>query len=101
MGAGGGGRRGGAGGGCAVRLYPLHRGQPAEAAVGREGWIPARVRLADYPQLKQLAWQVRGVDRLTPREALDIYERNERQLDPETLTPAEAQLIEALRLALS
>ena len=23
-------------------------------------WLPARVRLADYPQLKQLAWQVHG-----------------------------------------
>jgi transcriptional regulator with XRE-family HTH domain len=26
----------------------------------KAGWLPARVRLADYPQLKQLAWQVRG-----------------------------------------
>ncbi len=68
---------------------------------GREGWIPARVRLTDYPQLRQLAWQVQGVDSLTPREALDIYERNERLWDAAALTPAEAQLIEALRLALA
>ena len=64
------------------------------------GWIPARVRLADYPQLKQLAWQVRGVDALTPTEALSIYERNARHLDAATLTSQEQQLIAALRLAL-
>ncbi len=64
------------------------------------GWIPARVRLADYPQLKQLAWQVQGVDTLTPVEALSIYERNARHLDAATLTPQERHLIAALRLAL-
>ena len=26
-----------------------------------KGWIPARIRLADYPQLKQLAWQVQEI----------------------------------------
>jgi transcriptional regulator with XRE-family HTH domain len=63
-------------------------------------WIPARVRLADYPQLKQLAWQVQGTDELTPAEALSIYERNARHLDTQALEPAERRLIEALRLAL-
>ena len=51
------------------------------AADDKAGWLPARVRLADYPALKQLAWQVQGVDELTPREALGIYERNWRHLD--------------------
>lgn len=63
-------------------------------------WIPARVRLADYPQLKQLAWQVHGTDQLTPAEALSIYERNARHLDTLTLEPAERMLIDALRVAL-
>jgi transcriptional regulator with XRE-family HTH domain len=63
-------------------------------------WIPARVRLADYPQLKQLAWQVHGTDELTPAEALSIYERNARHLDMQTLEPAERMLIDALRVAL-
>lgn len=63
-------------------------------------WIPARVRLADYPQLKQLAWQVQGTDELTPAEALGIYERNARHLDTQALEPAERMLIDALRLAL-
>ena len=65
-----------------------------------EGWIPARIRLEDYPQLKQLAWQVHGVDALTPDEALGIYNRNWRHVDVKTLLPSEKALIDALRLAL-
>jgi transcriptional regulator with XRE-family HTH domain len=63
-------------------------------------WIPTRVRLADYPQLQALAWQVHGTDTLTPMEALDIYERNARHLDTHTLTVAEAALLQALRTGL-
>ncbi len=65
----------------------------------RKGWIPARIHLSDYPQLKQLAWQIHGTDALTPVEALDIYERNGRHLDFATMEPGERHLIEALRLA--
>ena len=76
---------------------------PPDAAAGRdvEGWIPARVHLAEYPQLKQLAWQVHGGDALTPAEALGIYERNWRHIDTAALEPRERQLIAALRLALA
>jgi len=66
----------------------------------RKGWIPARVRITDYPQLKDLAWQVHGTDELTPREALGIYERNWRHLDLQAMEPAERDLVDALRLAL-
>lgn len=45
------------------------------------GLIPVRIRLADYPQLKKLAWQIHGTDELTPVEALGIYERNWRLLE--------------------
>ena len=38
--------------------------------------LPTTIRLADYPQLKKLAWQLHGVDELSPREALALYERN-------------------------
>lgn len=65
----------------------------------KAGWIPARIALADYPQLKQLAWQLQGVEFLSPREALGIYERNWRHLDLEALLPHEQSLIDALRLA--
>lgn len=65
----------------------------------REGWIPARIRLKDYPQLKQLAWQVQNVENLSPTEAWDIYERNWRHMDEQALTVHERQLVDALRLA--
>lgn len=70
-------------------------------AADHTGWIPARVRLGDYPQLKQLAWQVHGVEELTPAEALSIYERNWRHIDVLALQPHEQQLVDALRLALT
>ncbi|RZJ10197.1 MAG: XRE family transcriptional regulator [Acidovorax sp.] len=63
------------------------------------GWIPARVVLADYPQLRALAWQVHGTDALTPAEALDIYERNARHLDQSAMADNEKALLEALRIA--
>jgi len=73
--------------------------KPVDKGAGdRAGWLPARVRLADYPQLKQLAWQVQGMDELTPREALGIYERNWRHVDEAALLPRERNLIAALRL---
>jgi hypothetical protein len=65
----------------------------------RRGWIPARVRLADYPELKKLAWHVRDAEFLSAREALDIYERNQRHLDPDAMTPQETQLLDVLRTA--
>lgn len=71
-----------------------------EPQAGMKGWIPARVQLADYPQLKQLAWQVQGADALTPVEALSMYERNARHLDAAAIDAHEQDLIDALRLAL-
>ena len=71
----------------------------APHSADRSGWIPARVQLADYPQLRQLAWQVHGTDALTPREALDIYQRNQRHLDTQALSSSEQQLVDALHLA--
>jgi transcriptional regulator with XRE-family HTH domain len=62
--------------------------------------IPVRIRLDDYPQLRKLAWQVHGIDTLTPLEALSIYERNWRHVDEKALESDEQQLIKALRLGL-
>lgn len=72
------------------------RAQPADLAA----WIPVRVRLADYPQLKALAWQIHGTDTLSPMEALGIYERNARHLDTAAMSPAEQALLQALRTGL-
>ena len=82
-------------------VIPANTAATQPAASDRTGWIPARIALSDYPQLRQLAWQVHGTDALTPREALDIYERNGRHIDTPALQPHEQQLIAALRLALA
>jgi transcriptional regulator with XRE-family HTH domain len=73
----------------------------AQHNVNREGWIPASIHRSDYPQLKQLAWQMHGSETLSPVEAWDVYERNWRHMDEQALTPHERQLIDALRVAFS
>ena len=60
--------------------------------------IPLAIALADYPQLAALAWQMGEKTVLTPREAFDVYARNERHLNVGALTPREKALIENLRM---
>ena len=57
------------------------------------------IKLADYPQLKALAWQVHGTDHLTPVEAFDIYERNARHMDMPSMDTQEQALWQALQQA--
>jgi transcriptional regulator with XRE-family HTH domain len=59
--------------------------------------LPARISLADYPQLKQLAWQLPGAKSLTPHEALALYERNWRHVDQAALGAHERELIQLLQ----
>tara|TARA_B110001469_G_C9517656_1_gene257748 strand:- start:106 stop:588 length:483 start_codon:yes stop_codon:yes gene_type:complete len=65
----------------------------------RVGHLPVRISLADYPQLKELAWHVQAVDELSLIEAHSIYERNKRFLDIENLSDSEQELIELLGVA--
>lgn len=59
--------------------------------------IPARIRLADFSQLRLIAWHMRDdQDSLTPEEALNLYERNWRHVDHDHLDPHERALIDAL-----
>ena len=67
----------------------------AKAAAGTTK-LPRRIRLRDFPQLQKLAWQLQGVDEISPQEALDLYERNWRHLDGAALSDDEAALIDAL-----
>jgi len=62
-----------------------------------KGWIPVSIDVNQYPQLKQLAWQLEGIHEIKPEEALGIYERNWRHIDPAALQPQERNLIDALR----
>lgn len=73
---------------------------------GQEPWsgtdmIPALISLERYPQLRRLAWHVKDRLQLTAREAHDIYERNQRHLDRQTLGDEERDLIEALKTGFS
>lgn len=70
-----------------------------EESMDTKMWLPVSVKLNDYPQLKQLSWHVSGADTLTPKEALDIYERNWRYVDTEKIDQKEMDLVEALRSA--
>jgi transcriptional regulator with XRE-family HTH domain len=65
-------------------------------AANQASKLPKRIRLRDYPQLKQLAWQLHGVDEISPRQALELYERNWRHVDRPALSEDEAALIDTL-----
>lgn len=86
--------------GMALQAQRVSEAGTGAAPVDRTGWIPARIPLANYPQLQSLAWQVHGTDTLTPIEALDIYERNARHLDMAAMAADEQALLQALRLGL-
>jgi transcriptional regulator with XRE-family HTH domain len=58
--------------------------------------LPKKIRLRDFPQLKQLAWQLHGVDEIPAADALALYERNWRHVDRAALSAEEAALIDAL-----
>jgi transcriptional regulator with XRE-family HTH domain len=78
----------------------LQTPQATEATPTKQpGWWPVRIALADYPQLKALAWQVHGTDHLTPVEAFDIYERNARHIDMPSMGTQEQALWQALQQA--
>ncbi len=58
--------------------------------------LPATIRLDDYPQLRKLAWQRDGASVVTPREALDLYEREWRHVDRAHMDATERALLQAL-----
>lgn len=55
-----------------------------------------QLRLADYPQLKLIAWNRREDDLVDGEEALALYERNWRFVDEAALEHKERRLIECL-----
>lgn len=58
--------------------------------------IPKKIRIADYKQLKRLAWQLKSSKTLTPQETIDLYERNWRHIDFKNLEENEKKLISSL-----
>lgn len=103
----------------------LHRIEAGEPAVTMGAWLAAadalglqlglidasaaaspplpvtdNILLADYPQLKALAWQMSGITELSPQEALALYERNWRHVERDKLTMKEIALINALAITI-
>jgi len=68
----------------------------ANAPVAARASKARRILLADYPQLKQLAWHIPGATELTPEEALGLYERNWRHVDASQLQANERAMIDSL-----
>jgi len=75
--------------------------QSEGAATRPVGMIPTRIRIGDWPELAALGWSLQPDTVLTPREALDVYERSSRHLDLAKVSEAERLLIEDLREGLA
>ncbi|MFT3818617.1 MAG: helix-turn-helix domain-containing protein [Rubrivivax sp.] len=71
-------------------LQPQRR--PAAAAKP----APRRIRLADYPLLREIAWSTDPAASLTPAEAFALYERNWRHLDRDAMSRKERDLVARL-----
>ena len=61
--------------------------------------IPKNIRIADYKQLKRLAWQLKSTKVISSQEALDLYERNWRHINIKALEEREKKLIQSLLAA--
>lgn len=55
-----------------------------------------KVRIADYPQLRWLCWQLKAEAELDGAEALEIYERNWRHVETDAIDETEQALIDQL-----
>ena len=72
---------------------------PAERDAASALSLPTRVVLAQYPQLKALAWHIPNAKEVSLLEAHSLYTRNKRFIDQKQLQTYERQLIENLRKA--
>ncbi len=59
-----------------------------------------QIRIAQYPQLRLIAWNLAADDTLSELEAFSVYERNWRFVDTAQLTIEERQFIDHLRKTL-
>ncbi|WP_093443059.1 helix-turn-helix domain-containing protein [Variovorax sp. 770b2] len=58
--------------------------------------LPGGIRIADYAQLRRIAWQLSPSTELTPEEAWGTYERNWRHVDTSALDANERKLLDDL-----
>jgi hypothetical protein len=81
--------------GWALGVQSLHRSESQPSPESLPSFVP-RNALADYPQLRALAWSTPGLASVTPEEALSLYERGWRHVDAAALEPDERALGDAL-----
>ena len=58
--------------------------------------VTLTIKVDEYPQLKLLAWHMRGLTEIAGAEAFNLYERNWRYVDTTQITPQEQSLITEL-----
>jgi transcriptional regulator with XRE-family HTH domain len=75
---------------------PLRDTIPDERLPVRRTRRERRIALDSYPQLRQIAWHLAPDDTLSPGEALALYERNWRHLNPDAMEPHERALLKHL-----
>ncbi len=85
--------------GLELEVAPTRADDQESHANGRDrvgSKLPARIAVDNYPQLERLAWQRRTAAKLTPNEALNLYERNWRHIDHNAMDERERDLIKKL-----
>ncbi|MDB5828119.1 MAG: transcriptional regulator, family [Variovorax sp.] len=82
--------------GVQIRVVDLPAAVSAPLEKVQAHAAPLRIALADYPQLKQLAWMLPGAAELTAEEAFGLYERNWRHIDDKQIDDHERALIDTL-----
>lgn len=88
------------------KLIQLEQGRPGVAiaayaaaleALGLEIELkPRQIRITDYPQLRRLAWNRPGDEFMDESDALALYERNWRLVEPQQMPPEEKALLDRL-----
>jgi hypothetical protein len=78
-----------------LRLGQLEAVEPGGGQLA-PGSLPGEIALAAYPELRQLAWQLKDTAWLSPAEAAGFYARNRRHLNLDVMGEGERQLMETL-----
>lgn len=67
-----------------------------EGKNAKDSKLPKEIVVAEYPHLKRLAWQLKGIKTVSPKMALGIYERNWKHINFDEVPPKERELIQNL-----
>ena len=72
----------------------VYAAKPLQNETGQK--VLKDIKIADYKQLKKLAWQLKGTKELSAEDALNLYERNWRHIDLKNMDKREEKLIRTL-----